>query len=83
MSTNKTVTPSNLLFFAARKLRDAALEYANTDSTDDDDEIDALHQAALDYAEVANAINAHSHAIACVTTDATTARILATSETTE
>lgn len=75
MSTNKTVTPSNLLFFAARKLRDAALEYANADSTDDDDEIDALHQAALDYALVANA-NGQRYAVLGAIDEETKLRIL-------
>ena len=56
MSTN----PSNLLFFASRRLRDAACEYAQ--DVDDAAE-DKLHQAALDYAAVANAIDGQRYGI--------------------
>lgn len=61
MSTN----PSNLLFFASRRLRDAACEYAqDVDSSAIDDAAeDKLHQAALDYAAVANAIDGQRYGI--------------------
>lgn len=82
MSTTKNVTASNLLFFASRKLREAACGYAtdlgNVGSEAEEAAEDKLHQAALDYALVANAIDGQGYALLPSIDEETKARILGT-----
>lgn len=74
-----TTTPTNLLFRASRNLRDAACGYAadlESGTEAEESAEDKLHQAALDYALVANAIDANRYTVSDAVDKATKARIL-------
>ena len=73
-SPTMTPTPANLLFCASRALRTAACEYANANAEDAAE--DKLHQAALDYALVANAIDGQRYAVLGAIDEETKLRIL-------
>lgn len=73
-----TPTPTNLLFCASRALRTAACEYAqDSDNANAEDAAeDKLHQDALDYALVANAIDGQRYAVLGAIDEETKLRIL-------
>lgn len=71
-----TTTPANLLFCASRALRTAACEYAQDSANAEDAAEDKLHQAALDYALVANAIDGQRYAVLGAIDEETKLRIL-------
>lgn len=76
-----TTTATNLLFFAARRLRDAACGYAadlESGTEAEDAAEDKLHRAALDYALVATIIDSQGYALLPSIDEEAKARILGT-----
>lgn len=78
------ITPTNLLFYADRTLRAAASSYASEIYGTDNDMLcaseDELRQAAIDFAQVANSINAHQYTIHTAIDEETITRIIGSTE---
>ena len=79
-----TDTPTTLLFSASRNLRDAACGYAADIESGTEAENaaeDKLHQAARDYAAVANAIDSQGYVVFGAVSDDAVDRLLGPSTT--
>lgn len=77
-------TPTNLLFSAECALFDAASNYASEIFGTDEYMLRAreneLRQAAIDFAQVANSINAHQYTIHTAIDEETITRIIGSTE---